>query len=160
MIILREIRKCNLIYTVYQFNKNFFHFIVLVHGPYKLSSGKLFFHNNTLKSFNRSVFQCLQRASECPVRCKTFKKQRKLFSSKCNKRIYFLEETRSNQFKVLLQLCIVPDVKVKSLFTNHPIKFLASPTAKKANLAVTFTCLIFFWRNKSLQLVFFVGDGT
>ena len=85
-------------------------------------SGKLCLHKKTFQSLGRSDYQCPQCKSVCQVRNIPFEDQTNSFSCRLFKGFTFLKRAQ-NQFKILLEICIVlassvPTEKNTNLLTD------------------------------------------
>ena len=110
-----------------------------VYCPNTKCSGKLWVHKKTFQSLGRSDYQCPQCASVCQVCNISFEDQTNSFSCRLAKGFTFLKRVQ-NQFKMLLEMCIV----------------LASivPTERYANLlALCNNSEIHLWLSKDWSLV-------
>ena len=78
-----------------------------VYCPNTERSSKLCLHEKKFQSLGRSDYQCPQCASVCRVRNISFKDQTNSFFCRLVKKFTFLKRVQ-NQFKILLEMCIVP----------------------------------------------------
>ena len=94
----------------------------------------------TKRLFNLSAEAIIKaRNARLCVKCAIFllKVKQIPFSCRLVKGFTFLKRVQ-NQFKMLLEMCIVPQVGMKSVFTLQPIKRLVSTTVKSVKPAATF----------------------
>ena len=112
-------------------------------------SGILCVHRKTFKSLSGSDYQCRQSSSTCRVRNIPREEQTNFFSWSMVKG-FKNSRRRINQFKMLLETCIVQHAQTKSVFTFQTTKRLVSTTVKSTKPALT--CRIFLLKTKNRQL--------
>ena len=91
----------------------------------------------TFQSLGRSVYQCPQCASVNQVRNILFEDQKYHFFLSFGQGFTLLKRAQ-NQFKMLLEMCIVQHVEMKSVCTFQPKRRIVSKTIRSAKHAATF----------------------
>ena len=91
-----------------------------VYCPNRKCLGKLCLHKEIFQSLGRSDYQCPQCGSVCQVGNIRFEEQTNSFFCRLVKEFTFLKRVQ-NQFKMLLEMCIVPVSIVSTERNANPI---------------------------------------
>ena len=107
MTFLRAITMCSAFTPDSGYDNSTFFFLGDVYCPNTKCLGKICLHKKTFQYLGRSYYQCPQCASVCQVRNIPFADQTNFFSCQLVLGFKFLKRIQ-NQFKMSLEMCIVP----------------------------------------------------